>query len=106
MLTIIHLQMINIVFTSVVPCQRKNLRGWWVHTGHSNQPFQQCETKRAAAELLATMGRECTRILRELNDTYRRAVQEGQGLATTMTAPQIIEWNLSLIHISEPTRPY
>ena len=89
----IHLvDMINIVF-SQPPSKWRNTRIWRVHTGHHLLPFRTFATKREACEFTALMGRECTQALRELNECFRRACNEGQGYALTMTNPQLVAWN-------------
>lgn len=84
--------MVSLIFKES-PQRWKKSQIWRVHTGHSERPFREFGTKREGTEFVAHMGRECTRLLREVNELYRRAVQEGQGLCPAMTAPQIIRWN-------------
>jgi hypothetical protein len=85
------IRMICIVFGQAPTKWRRGK--WRVHTGHFERPFQEFATKRLGAEWTARMGRECTQWLRELNEAYRRASQEGQGYVLTMTGAQVTEWN-------------
>lgn len=91
--------MISITFAQ----EPSSLKGsnWKIHIGHPNVPFLEFRTKRNGEEALAILGREATRLLRQLNEVFRRVCHEGQALVFCMKPSELRAWNKNKAEVDE-----
>lgn len=92
--------MITITFAGV-PMEIFKRPGWTIHTGHPSEPTPTYPTKRGAAEAIAQLAREATRLMRECNEVYRRICFEGQAMLMSFQAWEIGRWNLHKRDVDE-----